>query len=107
MYRNISGTTMSEKAMRFACSDSVPCSNIILSNVNLEMEDSTIETYCNSAEGFGYGIVHPSADCLNSHDKDYSSFDQTELSPYYILNEEVEIDELPDSNSYRIVHTEL
>ncbi|KAJ6301333.1 hypothetical protein OIU77_015607 [Salix suchowensis] len=107
MYRNISGTTNSEKAMRFACSDSVPCSNIILSNVNLEMEDSTVETYCNSAEGFGYGIVHPSADCLNSHDKDYSSFDQTELSQHYILNEETEIDELPDSNSDHIVHSEL
>ncbi|KAJ6752483.1 hypothetical protein OIU85_002857 [Salix viminalis] len=107
MYRNISGTTNSEKAMRFACSDSVPCSNIILSNVNLEMEDSTVETYCNSAEGFGYGIVHPSADCLNSHDKDYSSFDQTELSQHYILNEETEIDELPDSYSDHIVHSEL
>ncbi|KAH8518279.1 hypothetical protein H0E87_000215 [Populus deltoides] len=101
MYRNISGTTKSEKAMTFACSDSVPCSNIVLSNVNLEMEDSTVETYCNSAEGFGYGIVHPSADCLTSHDK------ETELSQNYILKEETEIDELEDSNSDHIVHTEL
>ncbi|KAH7570302.1 hypothetical protein JRO89_XS05G0083300 [Xanthoceras sorbifolium] len=70
MYRNISGTTKSSKAMKFACSDTVPCSNIVLSNVNLEKKDGTVETYCNSAQGFGYGVVHPSADCLNSQDKD-------------------------------------
>ncbi|KAJ4711084.1 Pectin lyase-like superfamily protein [Melia azedarach] len=70
MYRNISGTTKSEKAMKFACSDTVPCSNIVLSNVNLEKKDGSVETYCNSAQGFGYGIVHPSADCLSSNDKD-------------------------------------
>lgn len=70
MYRNISGTTKSSKAMKFACSDTVPCSNIVLSNVNLEKKDGTVETYCNSAQGFGYGIVHPSADCLTSNDKD-------------------------------------
>lgn len=73
MYRNITGTTKSEKAMTFACSDTVPCSNIVLSNINLESEDGTVETYCNSAEGFGYGIVHPSADCLSSQDKDLIS----------------------------------
>ena len=56
--------------MKFACSDTVPCNNIVLSNVNLERKDGTVETYCNSAQGFGYGIVHPSADCLNSQDKD-------------------------------------
>ncbi|KAH0864375.1 hypothetical protein HID58_081586, partial [Brassica napus] len=27
-----------------------------------------VEAYCNSAEGFGYGVIHPSADCLYSHD---------------------------------------
>ncbi|XP_030545034.2 polygalacturonase isoform X2 [Rhodamnia argentea] len=73
MYRNISGTTKSEEAMKFACSDTVPCSNIVLSNINLESKDGTVETYCHSAEGFGYGIVHPSADCLSSHDKDLIS----------------------------------
>ncbi|KAJ7953599.1 Pectin lyase-like superfamily protein [Quillaja saponaria] len=69
IYRNISGTTKSAKAIQFDCSDTVPCSNIVLSNINLEKEDGTEETYCHSAQGFGYGIVHPSADCLNSNDK--------------------------------------
>ncbi|KAG6756786.1 polygalacturonase [Populus alba x Populus x berolinensis] len=108
MYRNISGTTKSAKAMKFSCSDTAPCSTIVLSNVNLEKEDGTVETYCNSAEGFGYGVVHPSADCLTSHDKDYSFFDQREVSQDYILNDVTEEKvELADSNNDRIVHTEL
>ena len=108
MYRNISGTTKSAKAMKFSCSDTVPCSNIVLSNVNLDKEDGTAETYCNSAEGFGYGIVHPSADCLTSHDKDYNVFDQTEVSQDHILNADTEeMVELAESNNDRIVHTEL
>ncbi|XP_011006003.1 PREDICTED: probable polygalacturonase At1g80170 [Populus euphratica] len=108
MYRNISGTTKSAKAMKFSCSDTAPCSTIVLSNVNLEKEAGTVETYCNSAEGFGYGIVHPSADCLTSHEKDYSFFEQTEVSQDYILNDVTEEKvELADSNNDRIVHTEL
>ncbi|XP_022966897.1 probable polygalacturonase At1g80170 [Cucurbita maxima] len=79
MYRNISGTTTSKNAMKFACSDSVPCSNIILSNVNLEKTDGTVETYCHAAQGFGYGVVHPSADCLTSSDNDFAAKDQTQL----------------------------
>ncbi|MCL7031435.1 hypothetical protein MKW94_000948 [Papaver nudicaule] len=64
VYRNISGTSKTAKAMKFACSDTVPCKNIVLNNVNLEREDGTAETYCNSAMGFHYGMVRPSADCL-------------------------------------------
>ncbi|KAJ6727622.1 hypothetical protein OIU74_005802 [Salix koriyanagi] len=82
---------------------------IVLSNVNLEKEDGTVETYCNSAEGFGYGIVHPSADCLTSHEKDYNFLDQTGVSQDHSLNEEAEeMVELADSYDDRIVdHTEL
>ncbi|MED6150757.1 hypothetical protein PIB30_075601 [Stylosanthes scabra] len=69
MYQNISGTTRSAKAIQFSCSDTVPCSSLVLSNVDLEKQDGTVETYCHSAQGFGYGVVHPSADCLNSSDK--------------------------------------
>ncbi|KAF9626696.1 hypothetical protein IFM89_038791 [Coptis chinensis] len=77
VYRNISGTTKSARAMKFACSDTVPCNKIVLGNINLEKDDGTVETYCNSATGFGYGYVHPSADCLQSSDKDMHS-DQKE-----------------------------
>ncbi|CAL9210458.1 unnamed protein product [Musa hybrid cultivar] len=66
IYRNISGTSRTPKAMKFACSDSVPCSNIVLNNINLETENGTAETFCNCAMGFDYGIVQPKADCLKS-----------------------------------------
>ncbi|XP_059448894.1 probable polygalacturonase At1g80170 [Corylus avellana] len=91
VYKNISGTTRSEKAMKFACSDTVPCSNIVLSNINLEKKDGTVETYCNSATGSGYGVVHPSADCLSSHDKEL-----------IVTNAEV-----AETSREDIVHTEL
>nr|AAC98004.1 Similar to gb/AJ002532 endo-polygalacturonase from Arabidopsis thaliana and is a member of the polygalacturonase family PF/00295 [Arabidopsis thaliana] len=78
MYRNITGTTKSAKAIKFACSDTVPCSHIVLNNVNLEGNDGQVEAYCNSAEGFGYGVIHPSADCLYSHDD--KGLDQTHKS---------------------------
>ncbi|KAL6974947.1 hypothetical protein U1Q18_017087 [Sarracenia purpurea var. burkii] len=66
MYRNISGTSTTEGAMKFACSDTVPCRYIVLNNINLDKKDGTVETYCNSATGFGYGYVQPSAECLTS-----------------------------------------
>ncbi|GLU21633.1 hypothetical protein SLE2022_377620 [Rubroshorea leprosula] len=96
MYRNISGTTTSQKAMKFACSDAVPCTNIVLSNIDLENKDGTVETYCNSARGFGYGIVHPSADCLSGEDKDCVVMDHKETAEL--------IEPTMDDH---IVHTEL
>ncbi|EXB82576.1 putative polygalacturonase [Morus notabilis] len=92
IYKNISGTTKSEKAMKFSCSDAVPCSNIVLTNINLEKKDGTVETYCNSAQGFGYGTVHPSADCLSSQDKNSIPIRQT-------------VDAEPERQD--IIHTEL
>ncbi|KAL0699924.1 hypothetical protein Bca4012_056046 [Brassica carinata] len=88
MYRNITGTTKSEKAIKFACSDSVPCSHIVLNNVNLEGRDGQVEAYCNSAEGFGYGVIHPSADCLYSHDD--KGLDQSGKSGPVLVTEEAE-----------------
>ncbi|KAL8459712.1 hypothetical protein ACS0TY_036995 [Phlomoides rotata] len=88
MYRNITGTSKSQKAMKFACSDSVPCTHIILNNINLQRSDGTAETYCNSAAGIGYGYISPSAECLSSSDKD----------------EEAQI---VQSRTEHIVHTEL
>ncbi|XP_010251216.1 PREDICTED: probable polygalacturonase At1g80170 [Nelumbo nucifera] len=96
MYRNISGTTTSQKAMKFACSDTVPCNRIVLSNINLERKDGTVETYCNSATGFGIGNVQPSADCLNSSNKDtHSDHDQTKDAHLIKFSRE------------EIIHTEL
>ncbi|KAK9063453.1 hypothetical protein SSX86_017323 [Deinandra increscens subsp. villosa] len=70
MYINISGTSKSPDAMKFACSDTVPCNNIILNNINLQrLDGKTAQTYCNSVTGINYGTVQPSADCLTSSDK--------------------------------------
>ncbi|XP_058195009.1 probable polygalacturonase At1g80170 isoform X2 [Rhododendron vialii] len=81
MYRNISGTSKSERAMKFACSDTFPCKNIILNNINLEKKDGTVETYCNSATGIGYGYIQPSAECLTSTDKDFIIEQTQEVKP--------------------------
>ncbi|KAL6492787.1 hypothetical protein OROGR_032546 [Orobanche gracilis] len=95
MYRNISGTSKSKEAMTFACSNSVPCTNIVLNNINLQRTDGgTVETYCNSATGFSYGNVHPSAECLLSSDKST------------IILQKREADETQSSKEH-IIHTEL
>ncbi|XP_071690990.1 probable polygalacturonase At1g80170 [Rutidosis leptorrhynchoides] len=72
MYQNVSGSSKSAEAMKFACSDTVPCNNIILNNINLQRFDGkTAQTYCHSVTGINYGLVQPSADCLTSSDKSY------------------------------------
>ncbi|KAJ6904274.1 polygalacturonase [Populus alba x Populus x berolinensis] len=106
-YRNISGTTKSSKAMKFACSDTVPCSNIVLSNINLEKKDGTEETYCNSAQGFGYGVVHPSADCLSSHDKNDNVTGQSAITKESSVIDQMKISELSETSTEDIIHTEL
>ncbi|GAB2220480.1 hypothetical protein Drorol1_Dr00008133 [Drosera rotundifolia] len=76
VYKNISGTTISEDAMKFACSDTVPCSDIVLHNVNLIGDNGgSVETFCNSVTGFEIGIVRPAADCLSSNQKDSNTSD--------------------------------
>ncbi|KAL6512138.1 hypothetical protein OROGR_021735 [Orobanche gracilis] len=95
MYRNISGTSKSKEAMTFACSNSVPCTNIVLNNINLQLTNGgTVETYCNSASGFSYGNVHPSTECLSSSEKST------------IILQKREADETQSSKE-NIVHTEL
>ena len=67
VYKNISGTTRTTRAISLACSDTVPCSDIILDNVSLKMADgSAAETFCNCAAGFAVGTVEPSAECLKA-----------------------------------------
>ncbi|KAD1033746.1 hypothetical protein E3N88_43394 [Mikania micrantha] len=65
MYVNIHGTSKSPNAMKFACSDTVPCSKIVLNDINLKRTDGkSAQTFCNSVKGFAYDNVQPSADCL-------------------------------------------
>uniref|UniRef100_A0A0D9VBS5 endo-polygalacturonase n=1 Tax=Leersia perrieri TaxID=77586 RepID=A0A0D9VBS5_9ORYZ len=67
MYRNITGTSRRAEAIRLACSDAVPCVDIVLSDINLLREDGAeVEMVCNCAMGFDYGRVRPAADCLRT-----------------------------------------
>ncbi|KAL1542798.1 putative polygalacturonaseisoform X1 [Salvia divinorum] len=88
-YKNITGTSATRVTMKFACSDAFPCSNIVLSNINLQSEDDDEETYCSNASSFICGRVHPSADCL----------------PSSALREREGVVE--ESVSQHIIHTEL
>ncbi|GFP81265.1 probable polygalacturonase at1g80170 [Phtheirospermum japonicum] len=69
MYRNVSGITTTKEAIRFACSDTVPCINVVLNNISLQSHAGTAETYCHSVSGITKGSIQPSADCLLSSDK--------------------------------------
>ncbi|KAK2977498.1 hypothetical protein RJ640_016126 [Escallonia rubra] len=91
MYQNISGTTKTAKAMQFACSDTVPCSHLVLNNINLLKMDGTAETYCNSATGFRYGYVQPSAECLNSSDEKFivKQADDAQPSEHHLIHTEL------------------
>lgn len=80
--------------MKFACSDTVPCTQIVLNNINLQRSDGTVETYCNSAAGFGYGYIQPSAECLSSSDKDQVILQEKEA-------------EIVQASTEHISHTEL
>ncbi|KAL8482483.1 hypothetical protein ACS0TY_028599 [Phlomoides rotata] len=93
MYLNITGTSRSRVAMKFACSNAVPCTSIVLNNVNLQRKDDTVETFCSNAMGINFGYVHPSAECLSSSDKDKTFLQEKEAAA--------------TSSSEYIIHTEL
>ncbi|KAL6629217.1 hypothetical protein ACP70R_028982 [Stipagrostis hirtigluma subsp. patula] len=70
-YINISGTSRRAEAIKFACSDAVPCSDIVLRDVNLlrggggGAAADEVQAVCNCAMGHNYGRVRPAADCLS------------------------------------------
>ncbi|KVI05655.1 Glycoside hydrolase, family 28 [Cynara cardunculus var. scolymus] len=69
MYQNVSGSSKSADAMKFACSDTMPCNNIVLNNIDLErLDGKTAQTYCNSVTSINYGFIQPSANYLTSSD---------------------------------------
>ncbi|MED6151576.1 Polygalacturonase [Stylosanthes scabra] len=62
LYEDISGTSASDVAVRFDCSDSVPCQDIMLEDINLQrVEDGKdVEASCNNVQLSYYGDVNPS-----------------------------------------------
>ncbi|CAK9308956.1 unnamed protein product [Citrullus colocynthis] len=70
LYSKISGTSRSKIAVHLACSDSVPCRNILMKDIELgsihEDEEQDTSSYCgNVVNGFKDGTLIPNVPCLN------------------------------------------
>ncbi|CAL4894663.1 unnamed protein product [Urochloa decumbens] len=67
-YIDITGTSASEHAVTFSCSDATPCRRLSLSNVNLTLVDGrSASSHCRSAFGRSTGTVIPQS-CLSKED---------------------------------------
>lgn len=65
-FLNIKGTSASKEVMRFACSQTVPCENIVLADIDLTATSGcTPTTYCENAMGCTTGSVSPRPCILN------------------------------------------
>ncbi|KAJ6822322.1 putative LRR receptor-like serine/threonine-protein kinase [Iris pallida] len=61
----IKGTSATKDAMKFACSDTCPCENIYLEDIQLFLDSGEDTTaYCWKASGLSSGLVHPPS-CLS------------------------------------------
>ncbi|MBA0684238.1 hypothetical protein Goari_025833 [Gossypium aridum] len=60
VYKNINGTSASEVAIKFDCSKTHPCEEILLQNVKLEEQgDRTAKAICNNVKLTEKGTVFP------------------------------------------------
>ncbi|RLN28342.1 hypothetical protein C2845_PM05G30700 [Panicum miliaceum] len=67
-YIDIRGTSASEHAVTFSCSDAKPCRHLSLTNVNLTRVDGRkASSYCRKAFGKSIGTVIPES-CLSKED---------------------------------------
>ncbi|WRX21758.1 Glycoside hydrolase [Theobroma cacao] len=69
-YSQIEGTTDRETAVQLACSESTPCTNIFMKDINLRYEEDEEKTssYCLNAQGLRNGRVSPNVTCLQQDD---------------------------------------
>lgn len=67
-YIDITGTSASEQAVTFSCSDTLPCKRLSLKNVNLtRVGGQNASAYCHQAFGKSVGVVIPES-CLGKED---------------------------------------
>ncbi|KAL3631807.1 hypothetical protein CASFOL_024791 [Castilleja foliolosa] len=66
-FRDIKGTSATEKAIVFACSDSYPCKRLYLENIHIVTENGDEKSFCWEAYGTSSGLVYPPS-CLSSGD---------------------------------------
>ncbi|KAK9082794.1 hypothetical protein Scep_029265 [Stephania cephalantha] len=64
-YRNITGSSATEKAVNFDCSHTNPCTGIVLDIVDLTYGSKPATASCTNAAGSATGVVHPPS-CLAS-----------------------------------------
>ncbi|KAB5574164.1 hypothetical protein DKX38_001358 [Salix brachista] len=65
-FRRIKGTSATEEAIKFACSDDFPCKGLYMEDVHLlSHTGGTTRSFCWQAYGSSQGLVHPSP-CFSS-----------------------------------------
>ncbi|GMI93793.1 hypothetical protein like AT1G70500 [Hibiscus trionum] len=69
-YEDIQGTSSRRIAVELSCSESTPCTNIIMKDITLRYKDQNAHTSstCLNAHGFRIGRVEPNVPCLQKHD---------------------------------------
>lgn len=71
---DIKGTSASEEAMRFACSDSSPCKTLYLEDIQLvSCSENVTTSFCWQAYGSSSGLVSPPP-CFSSHDNGIQNY---------------------------------
>ncbi|XP_038985552.1 probable polygalacturonase At1g80170 [Phoenix dactylifera] len=67
-FADVRGTSSSEVAINLACSESVPCSNVVLESISIVLDKvahrNQITSYCLSVHGSKIGKVIPDVPCL-------------------------------------------
>ncbi|XP_057491399.1 probable polygalacturonase At3g15720 [Actinidia eriantha] len=68
-YSQIYGTSREDTAVKFACSESVPCKDIFMNDVNIQSADQHISkttSFCQNVQGWQNGEVSPGVPCLRN-----------------------------------------
>ena len=61
-FRHIKGTSATEEAIRFACSENFPCEGLYLEDIELvSCVEGTTRSFCWEAYGSSSGFVYPPA----------------------------------------------
>ena len=70
LYDQISGTSDAEIAVKFACSKSLPCTNIFMRNITLHSTENGSKTssICQNVRGLRNGEIIPNVPCLHERD---------------------------------------
>ncbi|KAJ9187208.1 hypothetical protein P3X46_002693 [Hevea brasiliensis] len=63
-YQDIHGTSATEVAVKFDCSNKYPCTGIRMEDVKLTYKNQPADASCNNADGKASGVVQPSS-CLS------------------------------------------